>query len=539
MLAPVLLQDILNDLPDHHISNTEPARLAGIAISAITADSRQVQPGTMFVAISGNQVDGHRFIPKAIAGGASAVAGTKNLEQLAEQGVNLPPGVPYAQCNDGRLTLARLSAALHRHPSRSMTVLGITGTDGKTSTCTILESILAAANGPQSVGVITTISARIRGEELDTGFHVTTPEAPDVQRYLAQMRDSGCTFAILESTSHGLDQKRVAAVDYDVAAVTNITHEHLDYHGSLEAYKEAKALLFRVLFHSQPKPGIPCLAVLNQDDTGSYDFLASVITNELSAPSAQPINHPISVRSYALGKPSADVWAEKISYRPDATWFEIQWWGGPAFPVETRLIGDFNVSNILCAATIALGLGISPTAIATGVGQLHGVLGRMQRMDAGQNFLALVDFAHSPGSLERALHTLRPLVAPGGRLIAVFGSAGLRDKAKRRLMGQVSGRLADFTIITAEDPRTEELDAINREIAAGVEQHAAKEQYRIVADRTEAIFAAAQMAQPGDVVASFGKGHERSMCFGEIETPWNEQEVMMEALRTSIRSTNK
>lgn len=523
------LQNLLDDTPSAQLYNAEGVNLSALEIGAVTADSRQARPGALFVAVPGLRVDGHRFIPNAIAAGASAIAGTYSPEELTGRGISLPPGLPYLQNSDGRLALAQLSAALHSHPSRAMTVLGVTGTDGKTTTCTLLESILAGradSSTCDGVGVITTIGARIQGQELDTGFHVTTPEAPDVQGYLAQMRDGGCRYAIVESTSHGLDQKRVAAVDYDVAAVTNITHEHLDYHGSLEAYREAKALLFRALFRSQPKPNTPRLAVLNRDDPGSYDFLASVLAEEAAAESAPAV----TVRSYSLHNSAADVRAEKIDYRPDATTFELHWWGGPTFPIETRLIGDFNVSNILCAATAALGLGISPDAIAAGVASLAGVLGRMQRMDGGQNFLALVDFAHSPGSLERALHTLRPLVVEGGRLIAVFGSAGLRDRAKRRLMGQVSGRLADFTVITAEDPRTEDLAEINREIAAGVEEFARPERYTIVADRAEAIGYATRLARPGDVVASFGKGHERSMCFGETETPWNEQAVMLDAL---------
>jgi len=529
MLPLRTLQNLLDDTPSAQLYNAAGVNLSALEIGTVTADSRQARPGALFVAIPGLRVDGHRFIPNAIEAGASAIAGTYTLNELAERGISLPPGLPYLHSGNGRLALAQLSAALHSHPSRVMTVLGVTGTDGKTTTCTLLESILVGRTGSSTgngVGVITTIGARIQGQELDTGFHVTTPEAPHVQGYLAQMRDAGCRFAIVESTSHGLDQKRVAAVDYDVAAVTNITHEHLDYHGSLEAYRQAKALLFRALFRSQPKADTPRLAVLNRDDPGSYDFLASVLAEEAAAQSTPPV----AVRSYSLDNPAADVRAARIDYRPDATTFDLHWWGGPAFPIETRLIGDFNVSNILCAATAALGLGLSPEAIAAGVASLAGVLGRMQRMDGGQDFLAVVDFAHSPGSLERALHTLRPLVAEGGRLIAVFGSAGLRDRAKRRLMGQVSGRLADFTVITAEDPRTEDLAEINREIAAGVEQFASPERYTIVADRAEAIRYATRMARPGDVMASFGKGHERSMCFGETETPWNEQAVMLDAL---------
>jgi UDP-N-acetylmuramoyl-L-alanyl-D-glutamate--2,6-diaminopimelate ligase len=199
--------------------------------------------------------------------------------------------------------------------------------------------------------------------------------------------------------------------------------------------------------------------------------------------------------------------------------------------VETPLIGEFNIYNILCAAAGALALGVAPAFVQQGVSSVSGVPGRMERIDRGQPFLAVVDFAHSPASLERALTTLRPLAGSSGRLIAVFGCAGLRDREKRRLMGEVSGRLADFTVITAEDPRTEDLSEINRAIADGVRQHAQEKAFAIIPDRAEAIHFAVNMAQRGDVVAAFGKGHERSICFGEIEYPWHEQQVMAQALK--------
>jgi UDP-N-acetylmuramoyl-L-alanyl-D-glutamate--2,6-diaminopimelate ligase len=236
----------------------------------------------------------------------------------------------------------------------------------------------------------------------------------------------------------------------------------------------------------------------------------------------------------AGGSAHLDVAIANLRYEADATRFDVHWWGG-TFAVTSPLIGEFNVYNVACAATAALGLGIPPAAIQAGVAGMAPVLGRMQRMDDGQPFLAIVDFAHTPVSLERALLTLRPLVGQGapdgqGRLIAVFGSAGLRDREKRYLMGRVSGRLADFTVITAEDPRTEDLGDICREIRRGVAEFAGTERFVVIPDRTEAIQAAVDMARPGDVVAAFGKGHERSMCFGEVEYPWSDQDAMLAAL---------
>ncbi|MEZ4870288.1 MAG: UDP-N-acetylmuramoyl-L-alanyl-D-glutamate--2,6-diaminopimelate ligase [Caldilineaceae bacterium] len=522
---------------------------AAMIIEQVTFDSRKVTPHTLFVAWLGrHQTDTHRFIGDAVVRGAVAVIGTTAPAELARQGWPLSAALPYLQVTNSRLALAVCAAALYDFPSRAMTVLGVTGTDGKTTTCSLLESILQAATvqpgAPQGqVGVITTVGARICGEEIDTGLHVTTPDAPDVQRFLAQMRAADCSYAVVESTSHGLNQARVAAVDFDVAAVTNITHEHLDEHGSRDAYVAAKALLFRALYKSPTKPDVPRCAVLNADDEGSYGALQRALAEEAA-------HHGFTVPSHAYGIADTsatfsphglrlpDVVATNVCYAPDGSHFTLRWWGGE-FAVTTPLIGDFNIYNVLCAATCALALGLEPAVIQTEIARFAGVLGRMQRMDGGQSFLAVVDFAHSPVSLERALLTLRKLVGSNesgepGRLIAVFGSAGLRDVGKRRLMGQVSGRLADFTVVTAEDPRTEDLDAINAAIADGVREFATGGAFTIVPDRAEAIQFAVNMARTGDVVAAFGKGHERSMCFGEIEYPWSDQDAMMAALRMRI-----
>ncbi|MCB9125262.1 MAG: UDP-N-acetylmuramoyl-L-alanyl-D-glutamate--2,6-diaminopimelate ligase [Caldilineaceae bacterium] len=526
---------LLEVLPDERMMNLS-ASARGREILVVTADSRQVQPGTLFVAVTGARFDGHRYLPTAIEQGAVALIGTRSSESLRSDGVVLPEHAVYIQVGDSRRALALASAALHDFPSRQLAVVGITGTDGKTTTSSIMEAILAAATQSPSapegrVGVVTTVGARIRGRESETGLHVTTPDAPEVQAFLRAMVDEGCRYAVIESTSHGLHQQRVAGVDFDVAAVTNITHEHLDYHGSRDAYVAAKALLFRSLYASPAKPGIPRCAVLNADDAGSYAALLAVLHKE-----ATLHGYHVPVRSYGMagGRAQLDVAVDNVRYEADATRFDVQWWGG-SFAVVSPLIGEFNVYNVACAATAALALGIAPAAIQSGVATMAPVLGRMQRMDGGQPFLSIVDFAHTPVSLERALVTLRPLVGQGtpggqGRLIAVFGSAGMRDREKRYLMGRVSGRLADFTVITAEDPRTEDLDEICREIRRGVSEFADADRFVIVPDRSEAIQVAVDMARPGDVVAAFGKGHERSMCFGEVEYPWSDQDAMLAAL---------
>lgn len=534
------LQQLLDVLPESDIARTAPMAshsvrtlCAQIEIKDVTGDSRQVRPGSLFVAIPGARHDGHDYICAAVKQGAVAVIGVRPMAGLSAETQSSLAQIPYVCVDDSQRALAFACAALHNFPSRRLVVVGVTGTDGKTTTSSILESILRAAtltadDSAGRVGVVTTVGARVRGAEYETGLHVTTPDAPEVQRFLRAMVDAGCRYAVVESTSHGLHQQRVAAVDFDVAAVTNITHEHLDYHGTRDAYVAAKAILFRALLWSPTKPGVPRAAVLNADDAGSYDALRVALDEEMKKQGQR-----VTIRSYSVANPlpqaDLDVAVEAIDYDVDATRFDLRWWGG-RFSIESPLIGEFNVYNVACAATAALALGIEPVAIQRGVATMPPVLGRMQRMNAGQPFLAIVDFAHTPVSLERALMTLRPLVGRGSRLIAVFGSAGLRDRAKRFLMGQVSGRLADYTVITAEDPRTEDLAEICREIERGVREYADSDRYTIVLDRSQAIQAAVDMARPGDVVAAFGKGHERSMCFGEIEYPWSDQEAMMAAL---------
>jgi UDP-N-acetylmuramoyl-L-alanyl-D-glutamate--2,6-diaminopimelate ligase len=496
-------------------------------ITRIVSDSRQVSPGALFVAYPGVGLDGHRFIADAVLRGAAAVVGERIEAGLA---------VPYIRVPDGREALGWLMAGWYGHPSQAMALVGVTGTDGKTTTTNLLFSILHAAG--RRAGLISTINAVIGDEVFDTGLHTTTPDAPDVQRYLASMRDAAAEVAVLEVTSHGLAQHRVAGCAFDVAVVTNITHEHLDFHGSYEQYRDAKAMLFRSLAAGQqaagspavPKPAFPGLmktVVLNRDDS-SYDFLAAIpvprtITYGLQAPHA--------------GAQGAHLTAADIRHLPAGSEFAVRvdaWGGWPAvreLELTTSLLGDFNVSNVLAACSAALALGVAPGAIRAGVQAIAGLPGRMERIHAGQPFTAIVDFAHTPNALECALETLRT-VAGRGRLIVVFGCAGLRDRAKRRLMGAVAARLADYTVITAEDPRTEDLDSIMAETAAACVAAGRVEgqDFVRVADRQRAILHAVEQAQAGDALVVCGKGHEQSMCFAQTEYPWRDQDALRWAL---------
>jgi UDP-N-acetylmuramoyl-L-alanyl-D-glutamate--2,6-diaminopimelate ligase len=504
---PLPLNDLIRALP----LEGDTCLASPSEVTAVTADSRQVRPGALFVAIRGATADGHRFIADAIARGAVAIVGADPLEALP---------VPYLHVADTRAALAVLAAAFYGFPSRQLSLVGVTGTDGKTTTCNLIYHVLRAAG--QRAGMISTISAHIDEADLDTGLHVTTPDAPDVQRYLAQMVDAGCQTAVLETTSHGLHQGRVAACDFDVAVVTNVTHEHLDYHGTWDAYLEAKALLFRSLAHAERKPGQPKAAVLNADDA-SYGRLQGIWADMRL--------------SYSLETVAVDLFADQIDFRPDRTTFVAHTPAG-ALPMATRLVGRFNVYNCLAAVGAGLGLGLSLDVIAQGLASLSGVAGRMERIDRGQHFLAIVDFAHTPVSLARALEAVRPMTL--GRVIAVFGSAGLRDQQKRSLMAEIALRLADFTILTAEDPRTESLDMILAQMAEGALRAGGQldRNFAIIPDRTEAIRRAVAMVAPGDAVLIAGKGHERSMCFGAVEHPWRDQAVAAWAIERRLGLTH-
>ena len=489
-----------------------------VQVTGVCGDSRAVQPGELFVAYAGGTFDGHLFIADAVRAGAAAVVGERPAAEVNAL-------VPYLRVHDGREALAWLSAAWHGYPARRMTVIGVTGTDGKTTTVNLLYHILRAAG--LQVGMVSTVNAVIGNDIHDTGLHVTTPGAPDMQRFLAQMVAAGTTHAVLEATSHGLEQHRVTACEFDVAVVTNVTHEHLDYHGDWERYLAAKARLFTGLATAARKPGVPKLAVLNADDA-SYPHLLDLGLER--------------VLSYGLSTP-ADVTARDIAFAPDATRFTLQAnldGCRCAFPLTTVLIGRYNISNILAAATAALGLGLTPNDVQQGIAALRGIPGRMERVsDATHPFTAIVDFAHTPNALQRALETARTLTGPGGRVIAVWGSAGLRDREKRRLMGQVSARLADLTVITAEDPRTESLEAIMAASAAACQAEGRREgvDFWRVPDRGQALRFAVELARPGDVVIACGKGHEQSMCFGTTEYPWDDREALRRALRGETLDT--
>jgi UDP-N-acetylmuramoyl-L-alanyl-D-glutamate--2,6-diaminopimelate ligase len=502
------------------LANYEIENFRDVDIASITSDSRHVSPGALFVAYPGLNVDATKFIPDAIARGAVAI--------IAETVPLFTVHCPLITVPNARFALAHLSAAWNDFPARKLRIIGITGTDGKTTTARLIASILSAAG--HQVGTITTIGATIGDQEIDTGFHTTTPDAPDIQRYLAQMVDAGMQYAIIEATSEGLAQHRLDAVDFDIAVVTNITHEHLYFHKTWENYRDAKAMLFRSLATSFRKPRTAKVAVLNADDNerGVFDYLQQISADEQIVYSTTKEQR---AQTEAVGHPSSVlrlISARDIQHSPRGLQFTIVTPHGE-LDITSPLIGRYNVSNILAAIGAGMARRIPFDAMREGIANLHDVVGRMQVMQS-EPFSVIVDFAHTPNALRVAIKTARELSRH--RVIVVFGCAGLRDVPKRAMMGEIAGQLADKVIITAEDPRTESLAAINSEIILGLCKagRAEHEDYFVVDDRGEAITMAVKMATAGDVVIVCGKGHERSMCFGTTEYPWSDQDAVMHAL---------
>ncbi len=493
-------------------------------------DSREVDAGDVFIAKSGLETDGHLYVPDAVAAGAALVLGTEPQAvveaRCAGSGLALPA---YLRVKDSERAFAQASALWFGFPARRLTTVGITGTDGKTTTVGLLISILEAAHrnsgadGGFQAGAVSTLGFVEGGRVTDSGFHVTTPDAWNVQAALDRMSSHGCRIAILECTSHGLAQHRTDEIELNLAGFTNITHEHLDYHGTLEAYVAAKCSLLDLL-------------------TDRSDQSAAVIFNADDPVSRQAV--PDKLHAIGRDGTDTDTYSQRIGTR--ATWMglepEVRPGGmfvrarGPGNrtgDLQAALVGEFNISNMLLATALGYRLGCPMSAIEEGIGGYPGTPGRMEPVDVGQEFRAFVDFAHTPGSMEAALSSLRKILtaeARGGRLIAAFGCAGLRDRRKRGLMGAAAGRWADHVVITAEDPRTEDLRSICSEIEQGVASAARPADWDVVLDRAEALEHAVALARPQDIVVACGKGHEQSMCFGTTEYPWSDRLALRLAL---------
>ncbi len=483
-------------------------------VTSVEYDSRRCHPGALFVAVPGFHVDGHDFAVAAVRAGAVAVV----AERIPIPGI--PETTPLLRVESARRALSALAATLAGHPSRRMTVAGITGTDGKTTTATMLWAAWQAAG--QKAASVTTVDLRIGDDVQPSSGRITTLEATELHRFLAAAAAAGCTRAAVETSSHGLHLHRVDDVDYDLAVYTRITSEHLDIHGTREEYLRTKQRLLELV---GTRPG--GLAVLDRDDDFAYPRLAGMAV-------ARRITYSAS------GRPDADLVAEEL--RVDARGVHFMAgtpWGRAE--VRLRMAGGFNAANALAALAAACGGGLGadgrdvPLAAAVrGVGALERVTGRMEHVDLGQDFGVVVDYAHTTAALEKVLGELRP--ATSGRLWAVFGSAGERDREKRGAMGRVAARLADVVVVTDEDPRGEDRLAIVEEIAAAVEAAGAARgaALHVIPDRAEAVGFAISHASSGDTVLLAGKGHERTIETAAGPVPWDEQAEAEAALRRRL-----
>ncbi len=480
------LRELLSHLSAYQVRGRDDVEVCGIAY-----DSRRVRPQDLFCAVPGGKHDGHAFVGEACERGASAV--------LVERAVDVP--VPQVVVPSVRGAMGPVASAFWGHPSRKLEVVGVTGTNGKGTVTFLVRAVLEAAG--VRCGLVGTLGAWT-GDGWQP-LERTTPEAPDLHALLARMVRSGRRAAAVEVASHALAQERVGGVHFRVAAFTNLTQDHLDFHGTWEAYRDAKAKLFE-----RVDPG--GLTVVNRDDPhGAY----------MASRSRAP------VVTYGL-RPQAAVRAEDVRVDPEGCRFQAITPAGRA-TVRLRLSGRFNVYNALCAMAVGLHWGIPPEQAAEALAQVSAIPGRFERVDAGQPFLVVVDYAHTPDGLAHVLGTAREISR--GRVIAVFGCGGDRDRGKRPLMGRVAAQLADHVVVTSDNPRSEDPLRIVQEIVEGVRAPGAHATYEVEPDRAAAIRRAVSLAKAGDAVLICGKGHETVQIFADRSVPFDDREVAREALR--------
>jgi UDP-N-acetylmuramoyl-L-alanyl-D-glutamate--2,6-diaminopimelate ligase len=482
----VQLHDLLNGL-----EVLETTGDPNVQVTGITHDSRLATPGAVFACIRGETNDGHEYAPAAVDAGAAALL----VERL------LPLPVPQARFVDVRAVLGPFAARCFGDPSAALTCVGVTGTNGKTTATHLLEAIGNAAGS--RTGLIGTLGTHIAGE--DVPGVLTTPEASDLQALLARMRDAEVSLVAMEVSSHALAQHRVDGTHFAVACFTNLSPDHLDFHGSLEAYFEAKARLFDA--------GRSAAAAVNIDDARGPALARRAAANGLT------------VKTFGMDVPAADVSAEVVE-AGSATRFVLRAEGRRAV-IQSSLIGRFNVSNSLAAAATALAAGIPFATVAEGLQAPVRVPGRLERVDAGQPFSVIVDYAHSPDALTRVLGVARALV-DNGRVLVVFGAGGDRDREKRPLMGRAVGSAADVAVLTSDNPRSEDPSAIASAVVPGLEATGIK--YTVELDRRVAIRQVLDEAGPGDVVVIAGKGHETGQTIGDVTRPFDDRVVVREEL---------
>ncbi len=461
------------------------------SVNGISYDSRRVQAGDLFVAVVGQKLDGHDFISEAKARGAAAVLVERPIPDL---------DLPQVVVDDSRYALGVAAANFYGHPSRRLKVLGVTGTNGKTTTTYLVKSILEQAG--RKVGLIGTIEILLGSEALES--QRTTPESLDLQRLLAQMVDEGVEYVVMEVSSHALELHRTAGVSFAGAVFTNLSQDHLDFHPTMEDYFAAKSKLFR---------GLQGPAAINADDSWGERLLQIV---------------PDQALSFAVER-EAQFRARKIKLENAGVSYILESKAGQ-IPVDLQIMGLFNVYNSLGAAALCAGHGVSLEAIKRGLERVTGVPGRFQRIPNALGLNVVVDYAHTPHGLENLLRSARPLV-PNGRLILVFGAGGDRDKGKRPLMGAVAAELADLVIITSDNPRSEDPAAICSSIESGLLMTNPHVHYQIEVDRRSAIRKAVAIATPEDLVIIAGKGHETYQEFAHGRIHFDDGEEVRAAIK--------
>ena len=478
-----------------------PEAISEADVRALVYDSRRAVPGALFVAIPGFHRDGGSFAADAVARGAIAVVAEQPLEV----------GVPTMVVGDARAALADLAADYYDHPTDRLPLVGVTGTDGKTTTVHLVSDVLEAAGNV--TGFATTVDFKLGPSAWANETRQSTQEAVEVQEFFAELLVAGGTWGILEATSHALALRKLRGVNVDIAVFTNLSPEHLDFHGTLQEYLAAKGLLFELLVAGADK-GVPKAAVLNADDP-HWQYLAG------RARGARIITYAIDALADVQG---AIQQADATGSRVRITAFD------ESVDLQLPLVGRFNVHNALAATAAGLAAGVTLAQARDALSRARPVRGRMERIECGQPFTVVVDYAHTPESLDKVLGLLRPLTT--GRLIAVFGSAGERDRAKRPRLAEVAAKHADRFVITQEDPRLEDPARILSEIEAGAIAAGKRRDhdYQVIDDRRTAIAAAIAGASAGDTVVLAGKGHEGSIIIGEDKVPWDEAAVARDAL---------
>jgi UDP-N-acetylmuramoyl-L-alanyl-D-glutamate--2,6-diaminopimelate ligase len=478
-----------------------------VAVTSLTDDSRAVKPGGVFVAVKGERVDGHAFVDKAVAAGAAALVVQQNAR------VTAPASMPVVRVDDSRRLLGVLAGRFHGDPSSRLCMVGVTGTNGKTTVTYLCKGLLETAG--RRVGLIGTVAYQIGHERIPAAH--TTPGAVELQELLAKMVGAGMDAAVMEVSSHALAMDRTSGCEFDVAIFTNLTQDHLDFHAGLEDYFQAKLRLFTGLDPSGSKPR-PKRAIVNLDDPRGARVCAA---------------SRVPVWTYAIHQP-ADIRAEEVRLALSGTRFTVATPQG-RFPIQSKLVGEHNVYNMLAAIGVGLHEGFSAEMIQRGIVSVANVPGRFERVEAGQRFTVVVDYAHTDDALLRLLTAAQALKT--GRIITVFGCGGDRDRTKRPRMGRVAARMSDVVFLTSDNPRTEDPQAILKDVEAGVKDVLAERpvRYQVLADRRAAIEAAVREARAGDTVLIAGKGHEDYQIVGTVRHHFDDREVARAAL-ASLRA---